>query len=64
MKSSNLFLFLTLVSGILLSSCKESNFFAASAANNEVLVVMDETMWEEETSGRALFDLLNSPAID
>ena len=62
MKSSNLFLFLTLVSGILLSSCKESNFFAASAANNEVLVVMDETMWEEETSGRALFDLLNSPA--
>ncbi len=61
MKRTSLFLFLSIALVSLLSSCKETTFFAASAANNEVLVVMDEILWEDST-GRALFDVLNSHA--
>src|SRR5690554_4029446 len=45
---------------ILLSSCHGgSGFFSASGATNEVMVIMDDSSWEG-TSGRALFDVLNS----
>ena len=45
---------------VLLSSCNSGGgFLSASGANNEVLVIMDDTSWEN-ASGRALFDVLNS----
>ena len=49
-----------LASIIFLSSCNGgSGFFSASGATNEVMVIMDDSSWEG-TSGRALFDVLNS----
>lgn len=47
---------------VLLSSCNQiGGLLAASSASNEVLVVMDDALWEAPT-GRALYDVLNSPA--
>lgn len=46
---------------LIFTSCEGSAFLSASSAANEVLVVMDENQWES-SSGRALFDVLNSPA--
>ena len=55
---------LALLTGIVLvaTSCNnDGSFLAASSTVNEVIVVMDKTEWEG-TGGRALFDVLNSPA--
>ena len=47
---------------VLLASCNGAGgFLTASSAANEVVVVMDDDQWKSET-GRALFDVLNSPA--
>lgn len=56
-------IFLSIIaSALLLVSCNGmGSFLAASSAANEVLVIMDEDMWEGE-AGRALYDVLNSPA--
>lgn len=43
------------------TSCDGNTFLSASSAANEVLVVMEKEGWEAN-SGRALFDVLNSPA--
>lgn len=52
----------TIMAAILLASCNGvGSFLSASSAVNEVLVVMDDEQWESET-GRALYDVLNSPA--
>lgn len=45
---------------LLFTSCDgTASFMNASGANNEVLVIMDDSSWQGET-GRALFDVLNS----
>lgn len=44
-----------------LTSCDGAGFISASGSTNEVLVVIDENLWEG-AEGRALFDLLNSNA--
>lgn len=45
---------------ILFTSCEAGGaFLSASGATNEVLVIMDDTAWENE-EGNALFDVLNS----
>ena len=54
-------LLLPVLAVLLLTSCDGSGFLSASAMSSEVLVIMDEDEWEGET-GRALFDVLNSPA--
>lgn len=47
---------------ILFTSCDGAGgLFTATGTTNEVLVIMDETEWEEG-AGRALFDVLNSNA--
>lgn len=46
---------------LIFTSCDGGTFLSASSAANEVLVLMDKDEWESET-GRALFDVLNSPA--
>lgn len=44
-----------------LSSCNgDGGFLSSSGTANEVLVVMEKNQWESET-GKALFDVLNSP---
>jgi hypothetical protein len=44
----------------LFTSCDSGGgFFSASGTTNEVIVIMDENMWEG-TTGRALFNVLNS----
>lgn len=45
----------------LFASCDGNAFLSASSTASEVLVVMDENGWEESL-GRAVFDVLNSPA--
>ncbi len=45
---------------ILLVSCDGGSFLSASSSTNEVLVIMDDKEWEG-VSGKALFDVLNSP---
>lgn len=45
---------------ILVSCDGMTKFISASSAANEVLVVMDDNLWEGE-AGRALYDVLNSP---
>ncbi len=61
MKHSGIFLpFLAVI--LLLTSCdRRASFMNASGANNEVIVVMDDTTWNS-TPGRALFSVLNSYA--
>lgn len=47
---------------LLLFSCNGAgSFMNASGSTNEMLVVMDDTLWEG-TAGKALFDVLNSNA--
>ena len=51
---------LSFITSLLLSSCDTAgSFMNASGSANEVLVVMDDTLWEGE-AGSALFDVLNS----
>lgn len=59
MRLINLFLLPILVV-LIFASC-DSAFLSASSMSNEVLVIMDEDEWEGK-AGRALFDVLNSPA--
>ena len=59
MKQIYLFL-LPVLAILLLPSCDGSGFLSASSMASEVLVVMNDDEWEGET-GRALFDVLNSP---
>lgn len=50
-----------MLSALVFTSCDNSAFFSASSTANEVLVIMDDDEWEGN-AGRALFDVLNSPA--
>ncbi len=53
---------LSFITSLLLSSCDTAgSFMNASGSANEVLVVMDDSLWEGE-AGSALFDVLNSNA--
>ncbi len=60
MKLLNVFLSIS-CAAILFISCDGGGFLSASSTANEVLVIMDENAWEG-SAGRALFDVLNSPA--
>ncbi len=44
-----------------LTSCNGNTFLSASSASNEVLVIMDKDSWNDK-AGRAIYDVLNSPA--
>lgn len=59
MRLISLFL-LPILAALILASC-DSALLSASSMSNEVLVVMDDDEWEGK-AGRALFDVLNSPA--
>lgn len=60
MKTIN-FILTALISLVTLTSCDgKGSFLSASSAANEVLVVMEKDEWDGET-GRALFNVLNSP---
>ncbi len=54
-------LLLPMLAILIFTSCDGSGFLSASSMSNEVLVIMEEDQWESET-GRALYDVLNSPA--
>lgn len=54
------FILASAIALITLTSCDGATFLSASSAANEVLVLMDKDAWQSET-GRALFDVLNSP---
>lgn len=54
-------LLLPMLAILILTSCDGMGLLSASSMSNEVVVIMDEDLWESET-GRALFDVLNSPA--
>ncbi len=54
------YLIVMAISLLTLTSCDGATFLSASSAANEVLVLMDKDGWQGET-GRALFDVLNSP---
>ncbi len=54
-------LLLPVLAILLFTSCDGSGFLSASSMSSEVLVIMEKDEWESET-GRALFEVLNSPA--
>ncbi|MGI6048670.1 MAG: DUF4837 family protein [Petrimonas sp.] len=54
-------LLLPLLAVLLFNSCNGGGFLSASSLSSEVLVIMDKDDWEGAT-GRALFEVLNSPA--
>ncbi len=54
-------LLLPLLAVLLFNSCNGGGFLSASSLSSEVLVIMDKDEWEGAT-GRALFEVLNSPA--
>lgn len=61
MKQLNIFLSI-IAATILLVSCNGmGSFLSASSAANEVLVIIEDDLWEGE-AGRSLYDVLNSPA--
>ncbi|HHV84768.1 MAG TPA: DUF4837 family protein [Petrimonas sp.] len=54
-------LLLPVLAILIFTSCNGGGFLSASSLSSEVLVIMDKDDWEGET-GRALYDVLNSPA--
>lgn len=55
------FIFFATISLFTLTSCDGNTFLSASSAANEVLVIIDNDSWEDK-AGRAVYDVLNSPA--
>gem|GEM_PF-2733225 len=61
MKHATFFISVVALSSLFLSCKQSTKFLRASSMANEVVVVMDDNVWENGEAGRAVFELFNTP---